>query len=296
MTGAGHLEPGETLRSVARKGSDFLTFIRFSHTVFALPFALGAMVVAAQGFPSWHIFGLAILAMVFARTAAMTFNRLADWEIDKRNPRTERRHRLASKKSAALTCGVCSVLFVGACALLNPLCLMLSPVALGIVFFYSFTKRFTNLAQFFLGLALAVAPVGGWMAVTGRLDWAPVWLAAAVMFWVAGFDMVYAMQDYDVDRREGLHSMVVALGIPKARTAALILHGVAFLLLLGFGWVAGLGGFFYAALLGIAGLLVWEHRLARRGDTTALNQAFFQANAAVGILFVAGTLADALIK
>lgn len=296
MTGARHLEPGDTRKSAAKKGSDFLTFIRFSHTVFALPFALGAMVVAAQGLPAWHIFGIAILAMIFARTAAMTFNRLADWEIDKRNPRTVGRHQLASKKSAALVCGVSSLLFVSVCALLNPLCLMLSPVALGIVFFYSFTKRFTPLAQFFLGLALAVAPVGGWIAVTGQLDWAPIWLAAAVLFWVAGFDMVYAMQDYEVDQREGLHSMVVALGISRARTTTLLLHGAAFLLLLGFGWVAGLGGYFYAALLGVAGLLVWEHHLTRRGDTRALNQAFFQANAAVGILFVAGTLADALIK
>lgn len=296
MTGAGHLEPGETLKSAARKGADFLAFIRFSHTVFALPFALGAMVVAAQGLPPLRIFGISILAMVFARTAAMTFNRLADWEIDKRNPRTMGRHQLTSRKSAALACGICSVLFVAVCALLNPLCLMLSPVALGIVFFYSLTKRFTHLAQFFLGLALAVAPVGGWIAVTGRLDWAPIWLAAAVLFWVAGFDMVYAMQDYEVDQREGLHSMVVALGIPKARAAALLLHVAALLLLLGFGWIAGLGGYFYAALAGIAAMLVWEHRLARRGDTRALNQAFFQANAAVGILFVAGTLADSLLK
>ncbi len=296
MTGAGHLDPGETLKSVAKKGSDFLTFIRFSHTVFALPFALGAMIIAARGIPAWHIFGLAILAMVFARTAAMTFNRLADWEIDQRNPRTAGRHLLASRKSAVLACAASSLLFVTVCALINPLCLILSPVALGIVFFYSFTKRFTHLAQFFLGLALAVAPVGGWIAVTGQLEWTPIWLAAAVLFWVAGFDMVYAMQDFDIDQKEGLHSMVVALGIPRARTAVLLLHVIAFLLLAGFGWAANLGIFFYASLLGIAALLVWEHRLARRGDTQALNQAFFQANAAVGILFVAGTLADTLVK
>ncbi|MEX1117986.1 MAG: UbiA-like polyprenyltransferase [Terrimicrobiaceae bacterium] len=296
MIGAGHLEPGQSLKSAAKKSADFLTFIRFSHTVFALPFALGAMVVAAHGLPSWHVLGLALLAMIFARTAAMTFNRLADWEIDKRNPRTMGRHRLASKKMAVLACGVSSLFFIGVCAWLNPLCLALSPVALGIVFFYSFTKRFTHLAQFFLGLALAVAPVGGWIAVTGQIAWAPLWLAASVLFWVAGFDMVYAMQDYEVDQMEGLHSMVVALGISRARKAAILLHGISFVLLAGFGWVAGLGGLFFVSLIGIAALLVWEHCLARRGDTQALNQAFFQVNAAVGIFFVAGTLADTLIN
>jgi 4-hydroxybenzoate polyprenyltransferase len=296
MTGAGHLQPGETLRSAARRSSDFLAFIRFSHTVFALPFALGAMIVAAGGIPGWRILVLAIIAMVLARTAAMTFNRLADWEIDKRNPRTVGRHRLASRRSAVLICVISSLSFMAVCGLLNPLCLMLSPVALGIVFFYSFTKRFTHLAQFFLGLALAVAPMGGWIAVTGQFNWPPLWLATAVLLWVAGFDMVYAMQDYEVDRRERLHSMVVALGIPQARKAALLLHAAAVVLLWIFGRSAGLGGVYDASLLGIAALLIWEHRLARQGDTQSLNQAFFQANAAVGILFVAGTLADSLIR
>jgi 4-hydroxybenzoate polyprenyltransferase len=283
------------IKATVRQGSDFLKFIRFSHTVFALPFALGSMFVAAQGIPSLRVLGLAVLAMVFARTSAMSFNRIVDWEIDKRNPRTEGRHRLVSKRFAIIACVVSAALFSVTCGFLNLLCMILAPVALIIVFFYSFTKRFTHFAQFFLGLALAVAPVGGWLAVTGSFALPPLVLASAVLCWVAGFDMVYAMQDYDVDRREGLHSMVVALGIPGARTAAVVLHLAALAGLISFGITAQLGSIYFGALAGIALLLVWEHRLAGKADTRALNTAFFQANAAVGLLFVVSTLADVLI-
>lgn len=261
-----------------------------------MPFALGAMIVAAGGVPPWRILWPAILAMVFARTAAMTFNRIVDWDYDLRNPRTRGRHHLASRGAATAACMISSLLFVGTTALLNPLCLTLSPVALGIVFFYSLTKRFTHAAQFFLGLALSVAPVGGWIAVRGALAWPPLLLAGAVLLWVAGFDMVYAMQDIEVDAREGLHSMVVALGIPGARRLALTLHGIAWVGFAAFGWVAGLGGIYFVGLLVIAGVLVWEHRLARRGDVTAINKAFFQANATVGILFVICILSDQILK
>jgi 4-hydroxybenzoate polyprenyltransferase len=284
------------LAAAVRRSSDFLSFIRFSHTVFALPFALGAMFVAAGGIPPLQVMGLSVVAMVFARTAAMSFNRLADWEIDKRNPRTEGRHRLASKTTALAACVLSGLLFVVTTAFLNPLCFLLSPLALAIVFFYSFTKRFTNFAQFFLGLALSVAPVGGWLAVTGHFDLPPLLLAAAVLCWVAGFDMVYAMQDYEIDLREGLHSMVVALGIPRAKKAAIVLHLLALIGLVGFGVTASLGTIYFGGLLGIGALLIWEHRLASRGDTHAINTAFFQANAAVGLLFVLATLADAILR
>lgn len=279
-----------------RSVKDFLQFIRFSHTVFALPFALGALFVAANGLPSWQLFGLVLLCMVFARTAAMTFNRIADWEIDKRNPRTERRHKLMSKTGAIVACLASSALFIATTAFINPLCFALSPVALAIVFFYSFTKRFTDFAQFFLGLALAVAPVGAWLAVTGSFAVAPVILAAAVLLWVAGFDMIYATQDYEVDRREGLHSMVVRLGVQPALACAVILHVLSFAALVGFGIAAHLGTIYYGGLVAILVALVFEHRLAGRGSIDAINAAFFQTNAAVGAIFVLATLADRLLK
>ncbi len=273
---------------------NFLTFIRFSHTIFALPFALGAMIVAANGLPSARIFLLIILAMVFARTAAMTFNRLADWEIDKRNPRTAGRQKLVSRPVAIVACVVSSALFLATTWWINPLCFQLSPVALAIIFFYSFTKRFTSAAQFFLGLALAVAPVGAWLAVTGSFAPAPLALAAAVLCWVAGFDMIYATQDYEVDRREGLRSMVVWLGIPRSLLAATTLHAVALGGFLLFGYLAHLGVIYYSALALVLAALVFEHLLARKGNLAAINQAFFQANAAVSAIFVLSILVDRL--
>lgn len=276
--------------------SGFLQFIRFSHTIFALPFALGAMFVAAGGWPSGRVVAGILLAMIFARTAAMTFNRVVDWEIDKRNPRTAGRHRLMSRTGAGVVCGISAAGFLAAAAWLNPLCLVLSPVALAIVFFYSLTKRFTDFAQFFLGLALAVAPVGAWIAVTGGVTLVPLVLAAAVLVWVAGFDLIYASQDYEVDRREGLHSMVVRLGVAGAFRWALGMHVLAFMGLAAFGWLAGLGAGYGVALMVIAGALVYEHREARRGTVDSINRAFFQANAAVGLVFVLGIVFDVFTR
>lgn len=275
---------------------NFLRFIRFSHTIFALPFALGALFVAANGWPAWSTLGLVVLCMVFARTAAMTFNRLADWKIDQRNPRTEGRHKLVSKRYATVACILSSLLFFATTHFINPLCFALSPVALGIIFFYSFTKRFTNGAQFFLGLALAVAPVGAWLAVTGTFALAPLALAAAVLCWVAGFDIIYATQDYEVDQRDGLHSVVVGLGISKALVAAKLLHIAALGGFLAFGVLAKLGGIYFAGVGLVALGLVYEHLLARKGSVAAINQAFFQVNAAVSAVFVISTLADRIIS
>lgn len=273
---------------------NFLRFIRFSHTIFALPFALGAMFVAADGLPSPSLLARVLLAMVFARTAAMTFNRLADWEIDRRNPRTEGRHKLVSRPAALAACAISALLFIATTAFINPLCFALSPVALAIVFFYSFTKRFTNGAQFFLGLALAVAPVGGWLAVTGAFSPPPLVLAAAVLCWVAGFDIIYATQDYEIDRRDHLHSLVVALGIPRALMLAVILHLIAFGGFVAFGLLAKLGAVYFGGLALVAAGLVYEHLLASRGSLAAVNRAFFQVNAAVSAIFVLCTLVDRL--
>lgn len=277
--------------SVARR---FLQFVRFSHTIFAMPFALGAMVVAAHGLPSARVIALIVLAMIFARTAAMTFNRVADWELDKRNPRTIGRHRLVSRGTAIATCAICTVGFIATSWAINPLCFALSPVALAIVFFYSFTKRLTHAAQFFLGLALAVAPVGAWLAVTGSFALPPLVLALAVVLWLAGFDTIYATQDYEVDRREGLKSLVVWLGIPRALRLAQLLHAGTWLLLAVFGWCAELGIAYWLGLVAILGLLVYEHRVARSLDVAAINAAFFQSNAWIGFVFILSTFLDRL--
>lgn len=273
-----------------------LTFIRFSHTVFALPFALGSMFVAAQGLPSWRLCGLVLVAMAAARTAAMAFNRLADWQMDQRNPRTAGRHKLISHTGAVVLCGGSAAVFIATAWAINPLCFALSPVALALVFFYSLTKRFTSLCHFFLGLALAVSPVGAWLAVTGRFALAPLILAAGVVFWVAGFDLIYATQDFDFDRQEGLHSLVVRLGIPRSLQVAQALHGAMFLLLAGFGATAGLGAIYFGSLALVLAALIYEHCMARRLDLTAVNQAFFVSNAFVGLVFVVATLADAYLK
>jgi 4-hydroxybenzoate polyprenyltransferase len=275
--------------------SRFLSFIRFSHTIFALPFALGSMFVAAHGLPSFRVFALVVLAMVFARTAAMTFNRLADWEIDKRNPRTAGRHKLVSKRLAIGACLLSALSFVVTAWMINPLCFALSPVALLIVFFYSLTKRFTHGAQFFLGLALGVAPIGAWIAVTGSFATPPLVLGASVLCWVAGFDIIYATQDLDVDRRENLHSMVVWLGVPRALAVATLLHAFALAGFLFFGAIARLGPVYFLGLGLVGAGLVYEHLLAVKGTVAAINKAFFQVNAAVSAIFVLTILVDQLV-
>jgi len=272
-----------------------LKFIRFSHTVFALPFAVGSMLVAAKGFPSLVIIGLILLAMVFARTAAMAFNRIADWEMDKLNPRTAARHKLVSKATAYALVGFSSLAFFAVCSLINPICFLLSPVALVVIFFYSFTKRFTSYTQFFLGLSLAIAPVGAWLAVRGQFDWPPIVLALGVIFWVGGFDLIYATQDYDFDRKQGLHSMVVRFGVSTSLRLAQGMHAVLLLCLLGFGLVASLGWIYYLSLLAVGGALFYEHRAAANLDLAGINRAFFQSNAFVSVIFVLAVGMDVLL-
>jgi len=274
-----------------------LAFIRFSHTIFALPFALGAMFVAARGWPSTRLFALIVLAMVFARTAAMCFNRLADWEIDKRNPRTAGRHKLVSRVIAIDLLVFSAGAFVATAFFINSLCFKLSPVALAILFFYSLTKRFTALSHFFLGVALAVSPIGAWLAVRGRFEFAPFVLAAAVTLWVAGFDLIYATQDFEFDKKSGLHSLVVRLGVRRALSLAQWLHAAMWLLLAAFGFVAQLGKPFAIGLALILPALAYEHFTARKtNDLDAINRAFFHSNAFVGLVFVGSVLIDVMTK
>ena len=273
------------------------SFVRFSHTVFALPFALAAMLVAAReqrGWPGWRTFGLILVAMVGARTCAMAFNRIVDRKFDALNPRTRNRHLPAgtvSPLSATLLCVISGALLIGASYLLNPVCFFFSPVALVMVCFYSLTKRFTNYTHVYLGVALALAPVGAWLAVKGAnvSPWEIVQmtlLALSVVLWLVGFDIIYALQDYEFDRSHGLHSLVVAWGPKNALNAAFLAHLLMCGLLLAFGLLCR---FHLAYLIGwvlILGCLVLEHWIARRRSLNWINIAFFRLNALAGAVFL----------
>lgn len=264
-------------------------FIKFEHTVFAMPFGLAAMFLAAVGVPSARVVGGVMVCLVGARTAAMAFNRLADWSIDKKNPRTAVRSTLVSKTTAYATLGGGVLALVGGAWILNPLCLMLSPVAVGIVFFYSLTKRFTWGSHGFLGLALGTAPVGAWLAVKGQFDsWVPIVLGTAVGLWVAGFDLIYALQDREFDREHELKSFPARFGETAALKMATGLHGLAVLGLGVVGWMAGFGwryGVAWGLMVGVLGVeAVWARDPKQRG------KAFFQANAVVSLLVLFGFL------
>ena len=281
--------------AVAESGfTRFLQLVRFSHTIFALPFALGALLVATHGRPSLRLLALVLLCMICARTAAMLFNRIVDWSIDQRNPRTAQRHKLISRPTAVLWLIVSALAFVVGAGAINRTTLWLAPLALAIIFFYSLTKRFTPLSHFFLGLALAVAPVGTWIAATGHLASAPLLLGAGVVGWVAGFDLIYATQDVEFDRGESLHSLVVRLGIARALRLAQWLHLAMFASLLAFGFVASLGAIYFCGMPLVAAALFYEHRSAARLDLAGVNRAFFQSNAFVSAVFL-GCVIAALI-
>jgi len=283
------------------------SFVRFSHTVFALPFALAAMLVAARenrGWPGWKTFGLILAAMVCARTCAMAFNRIVDRKFDALNPRTKNRHLPAgeiSLFSAISLCGLSGAGLLGASWGLNPLCFYLSPVALVAVCFYSLTKRFTDYTHVFLGLALALAPVGAWLAVKGATvsGWEIVQmtlLASAVVLWLVGFDIIYALQDYEFDRAHGLHSLVVAWGPKNALTAAFLAHMVMCGLLLAFGMLCHFRIAFLIGWLIILGCLGLEHWIARRRSLNWINIAFFRLNALVGVVFLVVVAAEVILQ
>jgi 4-hydroxybenzoate polyprenyltransferase len=285
------------LRSETRSGSAlerFLRLIRFSHTIFALPFALGALVVAANGLPSARTLLLVLVCMVCARTAAMLFNRFVDWSLDQRNPRTASRHLLLPKPVVLVALIVSSAAFLATASAINRLTSVLSPLALAIVFFYSLTKRFTAATHFFLGLALAISPIGAWIAQRGDVDLAPLILAIGVVCWVAGFDLIYAIQDFEFDRREGIHSLVVKFGVPRTLRLAQLLHALLLAALIGFGFVAKLGPIYFWAMLLVAAALIYEHRSARSLDVAGINRAFFQSNAFVSAVFLVAVCLDRL--
>jgi len=277
-----------------------LDMIKFEHSVFALPFALTGALLAFRegGFVAAEIGGkLAwiIVAMVGARSAAMAFNRLVDAAIDGRNPRTRMRHLPAGMLSRGFSWGfvvASAVLFFVAAAALNPLCLLLAPLALGIVFFYSFTKRFTSFSHLVLGFSLGIAPAAAWIAVRGSLDPRILWLTAAVTFWTAGFDVIYSCQDFDFDRDEGLFSLPRVLGIAGALRVAQILHVLMILCLLALVHSLHLGGLALAGVAAIVALLIYEHSLVKADDLSRVNAAFFTMNGYVSVLFLVFWAAD----
>lgn len=280
----------------------YINFVKLPHTVFALPFALLGVVVASYERPvTWRVVVLVVIAFTAARFVAMGFNRIADRRLDARNPRTKGRElptgRLTVAQAWAAVIGA-MVIFLFAAWALNPLCAALAPVALIWVAVYSYTKRFTDWSHVWLGGSLAIAPVGGYIAVTGAWSdpwWLLVVIAAAVACWVAGFDIFYALPDEAFDRAERLRSAVVRLGQGPAILTAKMLHGLAVLALVAFGAGAGLGWPYFAGVGIGAGLIAWEHQLVRPGDLSRLNAAFFTVNGIVSIVVFLGALIDRLI-
>lgn len=287
--------------------SKWASFVKFSHTVFALPFALASMMLAARdqrGWPGWRVFVLVLVAMVSGRTCAMAFNRIVDRRFDALNPRTAGRHLPAgaiSMTSAVSLCILSGAALVAASWALNPLCFALSPVALFFICFYSLTKRFTDFTHVWLGIALAIAPVGAWLAVKGGVEFLPMLdgklklshsafvplvLALSVLLWLFGFDIIYATQDYEFDRRQGLHSLVVRWGPKNALGVAFIAHLLLWMLLAVFGALAAFRLAYWLGLMVIGVLLLAEHLLARRRDTHSVNIAFFKLNGTISTLFL----------
>ncbi len=270
----------------------YASFVRFSHTVFALPFALTGALLATRLTPlTWSRVGWIVAAMVTARTAAMGFNRIVDERFDALNPRTADRalpQRRMTRREAIGIVVVSAAAFVGVTSRLGPLCFALSPVALSIVFWYSLAKRYTSYAQLFLGLALAVAPVGGWLAAGGGAGWAPWLLALGTAMWVAGFDILYACDDIEFDRRHGLRSIPVRYGVATALTISRVLHLITVASLAAVAWVVPLGVLYVAGVIGVALLLAYEQSMVCSDDLSKVKQAF-DLNGYVGILYLMST-------
>jgi 4-hydroxybenzoate polyprenyltransferase len=276
-----------------------LEMIKWEHSIFALPFAFCGAFLAAGGIPSWRQLGWIIVAMVAARSAAMAFNRLADASIDAANPRTQARALPAgtlSKEFVALFVVTSCAVFVLAAWQLNRVTLLLSPVALAVVLLYSYTKRVTRWSHLVLGFSLGIAPAAAWIAVRGTLDPHILLLTAAVMFWVAGFDILYACQDYEFDQQTGLHSVPRHWGISRALWLARFFHIAMLVLLITLLSVFGLGKVAAIGVGAVAVLLVYEHSLVSSKDLSKLNAAFFTMNGVISVIFFAFVAADLLVK
>ncbi len=286
------------MKRVFGKIATILEMIKFSHTVFALPFAVMSAFLAAGGLPSLRTLFWILMCMVGARSAAMSFNRIVDARIDADNPRTAERAIPAGKLTGAETAifmAIMAGLFVFSAYMLNRLAFMLSPVALAIIFGYSYTKRFTEYSHFVLGLALAIAPVGAWIAVKEEFHPVALLLGLAVLLWTAGFDIIYACQDIEFDQRAGLHSLPKRLGPTGALVVSAILHAIMIGVLIAILYAAQLGNAFLVGIVFVAALLIYEHSIVRPNDLSRVNMAFFNINGAVSIVLMALTIADIMI-
>ena len=282
----------------------YASFVRFSHSVFALPFALTGALLALHRTGDWSLTAVGwrllwiVVAMVAARSAAMGFNRLVDARFDALNPRTAMREiprGAMSPREASVFVILSSIVFVVAAGMLSTLCLVLSPLALGIVFWYSIAKRVTSYTQLFLGLAMAVAPVGGWLAAGGRGGWEPWLLGLAIGTWVGGFDVLYACQDLDFDRAHGLRSIPVRFGVARSLMISRAMHVLAVGCLVALAWIADLGPVYLAGVIGVAVLLVYEQSLVSEHDLSQVKKAF-DLNGYVGILYLVTTAAAIYVK
>lgn len=266
----------------------FADLVKWEHTIFALPFAYAGAFLAARGMPHWSTLGWITLAMFGGRTSAMAFNRLIDRIVDARNPRTAGRPLPQGKITPFLVL-VYAILSTGllvlAAAELNPLAVAFLPVIVPVLVLYSYMKRWTWLCHFWLGLSYFFVPFGGWVAVTGTLSWTPVVLGLAAGLWVAGFDLIYACQDYDFDKREGVFSVPARFGLAAALTLARWVHFVTTLLLVLAGWMLGLGWIYWAGMALVAALLAYEHAIVSPGDLSRLNAAFFNVNGYISIVY-----------
>ncbi len=275
-----------------------LSDIKIAHTVFALPFAVMAAFVAARGFPGWGLLGLIGLAMVFARSAAMAFNRLVDVKFDRENPRTQKRALAAGEATAVaymIFIMVTGIGFIVTCGAINPLALKLAVPALMIVFFYSYTKRFTPYSHFFLGIGLALAPVGAWVAVTESVPASALILGGAVVFWLAGLDTIYSCQDYEFDKTSSLQSIPKRFGLGKALKLAAFFHAVMVASLVAFGVASQMSWLYWIGVGLTAGLLAYEHSLVRPDDLTRVNVAFFNVNGVISVGFSLMAVFDTLL-
>ena len=276
----------------------FLDAIKFEHTVFALPFAYVAMVLAADGWPGWRVLTWVTLAMVGARTLAMTVNRLADRFIDAKNPRTRRRHLpagLLTPGAMTAIAALAGALLLVSAWMLNPLCLVLSPLAVLFLVGYSYTKRFTWLSHWILGFTDGIAAAGGWIAVRAAFDVPAYVLWFALTVWIAGFDLIYACQDVDFDRAERLHSFPARFGIAASLRAAQVCHVATVAAFATLGWMMGLGAAYWVGVAAVAGLLVYEHSLVSPGDLSRLDVAFFNVNGYIAVILLAAVVAGRLV-
>ncbi|WP_420906868.1 menaquinone biosynthesis prenyltransferase MqnP [Streptomyces prasinus] len=300
-TADGIVDSGAAPRPTGRVKA-FLRLVMIEHSVFALPFAYIAALTAMyerDGNIHWGKLLLVTVAMVGLRTFAMAANRIIDREIDARNPRTAHRELVTgamSVKHAWTGAIIALVVFLGAAALLNPLCLALAPVAVIPMVVYPYGKRFTNFPQAILGLAQAMGPVGGWLAVTGTWSWDAVVLGLAVGVWIGGFDLIYACQDVETDREVGVKSVPARFGIPAAVRGARACHAVTTALFVWFAVLTGAGVFFWIGLVIVAAAFVYEHTIVRPNDLTRLNRAFFSVNGFIGIALFVCALLDLLVR